>query len=341
MKRKINRFILYCLLGSSGLTMNAQQWIWDLGYHGFFDNREYFNDYVKPQTMFGSRIFGYTGISFDNRNEFGAGISGLYEFGDRVRKNSFHPILFYHFNNSAVNLFLGAYPRYHLIELPDFLLSDTLDYYRPNFEGIYLELKRDWGSQRVWLDWTSRQDDSTRETFKIGGTGMIRKGAFFYRHDFVMTHFAGPAIPIPDDHIRDNGGLYCGLGLNLDHQSLLDTLVISSGLCFSYDRRRNVYDVRFYYGNLTQITVEYKGFGIKTSTYFGQGQNQIDGDGLYAAPLYNRFDFYWRIFRKDAIQGKVEFSLHLIQNILDTSQSFTIYANLGGGRTLEEHRITI
>jgi hypothetical protein len=334
MKKLMERAFLISTMWVLCTSLEAQQWLWNAGFNGFFDNREYFNDYVKPQTMFGSRAFGYTGFAFDNQNEFGVGIDALYEFGDRIRKQHVNPILFYHFSSNSVNLILGAYPRRGLIELPDFLLSDTLNYYRPNFEGIFVEFSRPWGFQRAWLDWTSRQDDFTRETFKIGGTGMIHKGVFFYRHDFVMTHYAGPAIPIPDDHIRDNGGLYCGLGLDFSHPTTFDTLVVSSGLCLSYDRVRNVFDTRLYYGSMTQITAEYKGFGIKTTTYIGQGQKQIGGDGLYSAPLYNRFDFYWRIFRKRSIQGKVEFTLHLVENVLDTSQALTIYANLGGRRPL-------
>jgi hypothetical protein len=312
----------------------AQEWRWNTGYFGFFDNREYFNKYVPPQSMFGARIYGYTGFAFNESNEFDVGLHAMYEFGDKLEKDDFHPIIFYKYTNNLVKLILGAHPRKELIELPLFLLSDTLQYYRPNFEGIFLELKRSWGLQSVWLDWTTRQDDYVRETFKIGGTGILNMGIFFYRHDFVMTHYAGPAITIPGDHIRDNGGLYSGLGLDLSGNTSFDTLVISSGFCFSYDRLRNVY-TRFYYGSLTQITAEYKGFGIKSSSYFGEGQVQLNGDGLYKAPVYNRFDLYWRIFRKKNIQGKVEFSLHLINDVLDTSQSFTIYANLGGKRSLK------
>jgi hypothetical protein len=314
----------------------SQEWIWSTAYQGFFDNREYFNDYVSPQTMFGSRISAYTGFAFSNSQEFSFGMHALYEFGDKIRADAFDPILFYHFKNPFVNLLLGAYPRMNLIKLPDFLLTDTLQYYRPNLEGIFVEFRRNWGFQNAWLDWTSRQTDQVRETFKIGGTGMLHKGIFFYRHDFIMTHFAGPAIPIPNDHIRDNGGLYSGLGLDFSRNSVFDSLVVSSGLCFSYDRVRNVYDLRFYYGSLTQITAEYKGFGIKSTTYFGDGQTQLTGDGLYAAPLYNRFDFYWRIFRKNYVQGKVEFSLHLIENVLDTSQSFTIYAAIDGKKAIKQ-----
>jgi hypothetical protein len=316
---------------------HAQELIWNAGFHGFFDNREYFNDYAKPQTIFGSRAFGYAGYALSKNHETGFGINMLYEFGDSIRKESFNPILFYSYTNQFTNLKLGAFPRKNLIDLPLFLLSDTIQYYRPNLEGIFLNFFTSWGYQNLWLDWTSRQDDYARETFKIGGTGTVTKGIFFYRHDFIMTHYAGPSIPIPDDHIRDNGGLYSGLGLDFSGITSLDSLIVSSGLCLSYDRLRNVYDLRLYYGSLTQITAEYKGLGVKSSFYFGDGQNQIDGDKMYTASQYSRFDFYWRLFRKSSIQGRVEFSLHLVNNVLDTSQLLTIYAVIGGRKSFRQN----
>jgi hypothetical protein len=337
MKKLAIASIATLLVFIANTPCSAQEWKWNTGYRGFFDNREYFNNYVPPQTMFGARAFVHTGFAINESNEFGIGFHALYEFGDRLQKNDFNPIVFYRHTDSHVDVILGAHPRYNLIELPNFLLSDTLQYYRPNFEGIFLKFTKPWGSHSLWLDWTSRQDSFVRETFKIGGTGILRKGIFFYRHDFVMTHYAGPAIPIPNDHIRDNGGLYCGLGLDISSKTVLDTFVIRSGLCFSYDRLRNVYDLRLYYGSLTQLTIEYKGFGINTTTYLGDGQVQMNGDGLYAAPVYNRFDFYWRIFRKQNIQGKIEFSLHLVEDVLDVSQSFTICANLGGSKKLKNY----
>ncbi len=337
MKKNSFRISILFLFYMTRTDCYSQEWLWAAAYNGFFDNREYFNEYVMPQTMFGAHFSAYTGFSLNETHEFCAGIDALYEFGDSVRGNAFRPVVFYHFKNDLVNLILGSHPRKGLIDLPNFLLSDTLLYYRPNVEGIYLELSRPWGFQQLWLDWTSRQTDYTRETFKIGGTGMLRKGMFFYRHDFIMTHYAGPAIPIPDDHIRDNGGLYSGVGINLSGLTSLDTLIISSGLCFSYDRLRNVYDLEYKYGSMTQLMAEIKGFGVKITSYFGDGQVQMNGDGLYKAPLYNRFDFYWRIFRKRAIYGKVEFSLHLIDNILDTSQAFTISADIGGGKKLKQN----
>jgi hypothetical protein len=335
MKKRIITCIIIWLSFNINYCGFAQEWNWNTGYQGFFDNREYFNSYVPPQTMFGSRLSAFTGFSINESNEFGAGLHILYEFGDQLNKDDIQPVLFFRHSSNFANIILGTYPRHKLLDLPFFLLSDTLNYYRPNLEGIYLEFRQSWGSHQLWLDWTSRQDNYVRETFKIGGTGKLSHGKFFYRHDFVMTHYAGPAIPILTDHIRDNGGLYSGIGIDFSNNTFFDTLVFQTGLCFSYDRLRNIYDLRTYFGSLSQFTIEFRGFGLNTASYFGDGQVQMNGDGLYAAPVYNRFDFYWRVFRRENIQGKVQFTMHLVEGVLDMSQSFTIYATLCGSRKLQ------
>jgi hypothetical protein len=44
--------------------------------------------------------------------------------------------------------------------------------------------------------------------------------------------------------------------------------LIKAGLCFSYDRLRNVYDLEYKYGSMTQLMAEIKGFGVKDNFVF-------------------------------------------------------------------------
>lgn len=306
----------------------SQHFDWEAGYQGFFDNREYPNEYARSQTMFGSHAYGYAGFTLDPHHAFYAGMDFLYEFGGEIRVESFHPIVYFQLKRDYIDLRLGAFPRKTLIGLPLFLQTDTILYYRPTLQGIYLNLHKSWGYQKVWLDWTSRQTQTDREIFKIGGTGELRKGIFYYRHDFIMTHKAGAGIRLPGEHIRDNGGLSAGIGLRLSHK-LVDSLSISTGYCFSYDRTRGEYDFQFYHGSLTQLYLEWYNFGIRTTHYFGDGQLQLDGDGLYGAKRYQRVDLFWYIFRNPYIRGTIEFSFHFLDHSIDESQSFTIYAAIG------------
>ena len=156
---------------------------------------------------------------------------------------------------------------------------------------------------------------------------MLNLGRVYYFHHFLMYHYAGPAVRIPDDQIRDNGGLVTGFGYNFTPNTSFDSLSVSSAFTVSYDQHRSIYELRFYGGNLTEVNAEYKGFGIHEAFYVGDGQVQLMGDSFYSSELYSRTDFYWKPFRTGIVNWKIEISVHYVPGYLDWSQIFMIYYN--------------
>jgi hypothetical protein len=326
--------ILICSLVLYDNIAYCQEITWKAGFNSFFDNREYFNDYVMPQSILGARVFAEGGLAVDDYSEFSVGADFMYEFGAKVQSDYIKPILYYHYNKEPFEVYMGAFHRRGLFELPYVLQTDTFQYYRPNAEGIYIKAEKSWYRQDLWLDWTSRQTDTNRETFLIGGTGRIWKNSLFARYDFIMYHYAGPAIRIPNDHIRDNGGLSIIAGIDLSHNTIFDTLTFSTGFTMSYDRIRNVYDLSYRFGSLSELQMIYKGLGFRNTLYFGEGQIQMAGDGLYSARFYDRLDFIWNVFRISKVKAQVQFSLHFLPDAFDMSQKFAIYLDLGGRKKI-------
>jgi hypothetical protein len=314
-------------------NINAQEFKWKAGFLGFFDNREYFNEYAAPQSIFGSRAFLEGGFSIDENNEFGGGINYLYEFGSETSPKNISPILYYHYDGTSSELYMGAFPRHNLVELPNVMLSDTFYYYRPNVEGIYVKFNSKVGTQNVWIDWTSRQTKEHNETFIIGATGTTNGKVLYGNYHFMMYHHAGTAAEGPS-LIRDNGGLAINLGTNLTSFTKLDSLSISSGVIGSYDRLRAFYDLEYRFGSLTELYAEYKGFGLRSALYIGEGQNFMLGDQLYTAPRYNRTDLIYKVFRKGSVKGFVEFSTHFLPGEVNFSQKFLIYVDISGRKKL-------
>lgn len=335
---KINTLILSAALFLFHLSSKGQSFEWEAGFLGFFDNREYFNNYTEPQTMFGSRAFGSVGLALNDHQKITVGIDFLYEFGSSVSSENVNPIIYFSHNTDPVKLFIGAFHRQGLINMPNFMLSDTLNYYRPNVEGTFIEFRKPWGFQNIWLDWTSRQTDFNRETFMLGGSGGLNFGWFFYRHDFLMYHFAGPAIAIPEDHIRDNGGLNLAIGIDLSSRTSMDTLRLNTGLALSYDRIRNVYDTQITLGSLTEFMAQYRGVGVKNTLSIGEGQVQMLGDAMYKADFYNRTDFYWNFFRKKNIRGMAEFSIHVLPEVTNFSQRLVVFFDITGSKPLKSRK---
>jgi hypothetical protein len=312
----------------------SQELKMDVGLFGFFDNREYFNYYEKDQTIFGTRAYAKTGIVINKNNEFFLGADGLYEFGSSFNPYLIKPITYFHYQDKSINGYLGSFHRNNLISMPIVLLNDTLVYYRPNIEGLYFGYKKRHFSQDIWIDWTSRQSKEDREIFIIGGSGALKISSFFYKHDFVFTHYALTEKGGSNEHIHDNGGFYSRIGIDLSNWSIFDSLTFCSGFILSYDRLRNEYPLRYYKGSISELYIQYHRMGAKFTNYFGNGQYLITGDPLYEARNYSRLDLFIDVFKKSGIEGEIELSVHLINNFIDYSQKFTIRADIGQSRKL-------
>jgi len=276
--------------------------------------------------MFGSGVYSTANLTI-NEFRFVAGLNIIYEFGHQLEAGLFKPVIYVNYERNYLSFYFGAFPNEFMATFPTVLRSDTFQYYHPTCEGALLEFRQNWGSQSVWIDWLSRQTNSDREIFQIGGTGMLEKGVFFYRHDFIMTHNAYAAIRPDNSYIRDNGGIVASIGADLSNY-LFDSITISTGYTMSYDRMRGITDLTFRHGSVSQLYIEVFSFAIRESLYLGDGQFQLWGDRLFRAGYYNRMDLIWHFFRRCNIKGSVEFSLHLVENELDLSQSVKITADL-------------
>ena len=316
-------------------SVAGQELEWDLGLDGFLDNREYYNSVQYPQTIFGSRTWLELGGNIDQVHRLRAGLNYMFEFGssyDAVRPS---PILYYQLHYQPFEFYIGAFPGRKLLDYPLALLTDTLNYYRPNIEGMYFGYRYYWGYENVFIDWTSRQTDSDPEQFMFGFSGRFNYNIFFTTHHFLMGHFAKPKIPPPDFHIRDNGGFDLNLGVDFSKLTFFDTLTLSAGVLVSLDRIRGVYDGwKTPAGFIGQASLSYRGLGLGGTYYRGQGHELLYGDSFYKAKSYGRMDISWQPFRKNNVSAKIAFCIHFIENSIDYSQQVLVSINIGGRRPI-------
>jgi hypothetical protein len=333
---KVIKPVLLILAVFFSLCSFSQDFVYKAGYFGFFDNREYFNEYVNDQTIFGSRVSGEVGYAFDANNRIMAGIDYLYEFGS---KEWVAPdfTAYYYGHSRKTTLFLGAFPRTSSMNMPFALFSDTFRYFRPNTEGIWLEFNTPSFRQNIWIDWTGRQSYDRKEAFLIGMSGFFSKGLFCYQHHLIVSHLAHTTNTIIDEHIRDNAGFTVLPGLDFSEKSGLDSLSIYAGILGSADRQRGIYEFSFPLGFLGEAVVEYRNFGFHGIIYAGDRQVITSGDGLYQAEFYSRLDAYYQKKNKH-IQGKVQLSMHLLPDVVDLSMSLTVSATINGSfRNAKNH----
>ncbi|MET4083460.1 hypothetical protein ABIB40_003432 [Pedobacter sp. UYP30] len=333
-------FVVLLFLTINNFGAKAQTIEGNLNYFGFMDNREYARSKRFSQTIFGNRISPEIGLKLDSFNRFRVGFNALYEFGSQ--KNTFfdkiEPVIYYEHKKNNWNFFIGSFPRLNLVDdYPRGLLRDTLQYYRPNIEGMLVKYQTKKFKETVWLDWTSRQTAKDKETFLFGFSGKYQPGIFFLSHYAFMFHNAGAGVPIPGDFLQDNGGLQAEIGLDLSNKTKLDSLTISGGAMFSIERTRAI-SSKFNtpVGFISNFYASYKKFSIQNTFYVGQGHHVIYGDSFYTSRNYDRIDFGYTPIKYKNLEGKFVFSYHIVDGALDNQQAFFLRYNISGKKDLKK-----
>ena len=250
----------------------------DINFNGFqfIDNREYKAFVPRSNTYFGTRVALDVGLNVDSINHFRIGVNGIHEFGARPFFLKINPIIYYNYINKSWLFNIGAFSRKGLLDnYPIALLNDTLNYYRPNIEGMLAKYSNNNFYENIWIDWVSRQTVTDRENFIFGASGKYApgsRGSFYISNYFMMLHDAFASVKTsPYDHVRDNGGAQLRLGLDFSHRTILDSLTIEAGGMLSLERTRGIGGFKIPKGFVADLFMAYKRFGIHDSFYAGQG----------------------------------------------------------------------
>lgn len=308
----------------TAFTVKSQNFEYQVLFEGIGDNREFFSQKAKPQTILGSRGAFEIGIEQDN-HKIRTGFSQLLEFGSDLDYHKPKLTLYYQFIDTKTTFKFGAFPRRGTIDFPLAMLTDTLLYYRPNIEGFFSEVRWNWGKQNGFVDWYSRQTDTKRESFMAGFSGEIFHKNLFLQNYILMFHDAGPAIDIPGDHIKDYLGYALQAGIRTSETSEFNGY-IKAGILSSSFRERSVTNG---FINATSLFAEakgkYKNFGVKSILSSGGNHKFNYGDRFYGVKNYWRTDVIWYFINHKNIRGTFNLSFHLLDwNDLDQQQQLSI-----------------
>lgn len=320
------------------LCTTAQELEGSLNLHGFMDNREYMKSGRFSQTIFGTRISPEVGLLLDSNHRIRVGFNALYEFGTKSAGffDEIKPVIYYQYQKKEWDFFIGSFPRISLLDdYPRALLKDTLQYYRPNVEGMLAKYETKTFKQTVWIDWTSRQTDIDRETFLFGLSGRYKPGKLFLSHYAYMFHNAGAKIEAPGDNLQDNGAVLVKLGIDLSKTTLLDSLIISAGGMMSFERTRSITGWNTPKGFIADVYASYKRFSIANTFYSGEGHQLIYGDEFYTAKNYDRIDLGWTPIVYKNIEGKFTFSYHFADGFSDNQQAFSLRYRIDGRKSVK------
>jgi hypothetical protein len=258
------------------------------------------------------------------------GVNYLYEYGDKIDGNTPTVNLFYYYRTKNLTGYLGSFPRRDLLHYPLALLSDSLDYYRPNIQGAYVEFRRRWGYENIWCDWTGRQRANVKESFLAGFSGSLKLfSVFTFDHYVYMFHKALYAGHLEYDHIRDNGAFALLLSADLTAKTRLRQLVFNAGTLGGYDRNRPDPGLHFGAGLFFQTHIYGKKFGVDASYYHGDGLRIANGDGLYQSGDYVRVNFAFIPVENKYVSSRAALCFHMVDDGLLNSQQLSLILKIG------------
>jgi hypothetical protein len=329
----IPSLIFACMGYSQGKT-------WQLGLYTFFDNIEFGGSGVKvPQTMSGVMVAPEAGLRWDSAHRISAGLNLMHEFGSKTVLENLYPTAYYDYSKGSLRFLMGAFPRGVASDkYPRLFFQDSVSYYRPNMEGVFLGFSRKWGYLNVWLDWTGRQSVNVHEAFLTGISGRYNRGVFYARHFGYMFHYAAKKDPVVEEALHDNLLFHTSLGIDLSGKTLLDRLDINAGWVLGLERARadNTGWIAMN-GMLAEARLEFKGLGLFNSFYTGHGlmyfygdhgNDLYWGDPVYRSKTYNRTDIYVRFFREEKINMELTWSLHFLEGRMYHEQMLKVRVDL-------------
>ncbi|WP_017259875.1 hypothetical protein [Pedobacter arcticus] len=329
-------FFILLILTFAGVKQNfAQQLEGAIDFHGFVDNREYAKTDRFSPTYFGARFSPEIGLLIDSVHRFRVGVNMLKTFGSKDFTDKVDAVVYYQYQKQKHTFFIGAFPRVGLIDdYPIALLSDTLNYFRPNIEGMLYQYQTAEFKQNIWIDWTGKQTATDRETFLFGFSGKYEPGIFYLSHYAYMFHNALSEISLPNQHLEDNGAVQLQFGLDLGKRTFLDSLTISAGPMISIERTRNITGIQTPKGFISYLYAGYKQFSLKNTFYAGEGHHLINGDLFYSAKQYDRLDLGWTPISYKNVEGGFVLSFHFLDNIINSQQAFSLRYRISGSKNL-------
>lgn len=327
----MKQLIFTCILFVCAIGLRAQKIEYQVQFQGIGDNREFTHEYNFPQTILGERTSIELGTTVDSLHRFRVGINHFYEFGSQP--DGIKPSLtaYYRYQDKQNTFYFGAFPRLDLIDFPLAMITDTFLYYRPNIEGLYGKHSWSWGHQLGFIDWTSRQTMTERETFLAGTSGELRFGQFYFQNYFNLFHYSLTADETAGNHITDNMGAALYLGYDFAKLTGLRQAYLKGGLLTSAIRQRGV-DDSYITGNSFsgQLYGEGKRFALRSTFSFGDGHQFMNGDRYYQQKSYVRTDVIWKFLEHKQLQGTFNLSFHLVDgSTLDQQQQLSLIYRFG------------
>ncbi len=311
---------------------------WSIDFRSVFDNRECDARYTDCKTFFLAQLSPEIGVSFsDRRHLVSGGVVYTQPIGCEWDGHRLSPTLYYMYKVPRTRFALGMIPRRHLIrELPNYLMSDSANYFQSNIRGAMVALQRPDGFFQAFIDWRGMQGEKRREAFHIIGQGEWQRpgGMFMAGGVGMLNHLARRKNAPASERVIDNFVVNPYVGLDLTPKvSPIDSLSLRVGPITSITRNRAEGGWIVPIGLWAELDMSWWRLSLQNTLYVGNkplfplysqfGSLLNDGEPYYASKFYNRTSLLGHIFvYKDMVNLDAALDFHVAE------RNFTFYQRL-------------
>jgi len=298
------------------------QFIYDVDFTTYFDNREYYKPYQEAQTILNFRLSPQVGLRvldrIGGRHELVAGVSYTQRLGGNWRDVQFDPIAYYHFDYKGFDVGMGAIPYTRRIApMPEWLLYDSLTYMHPNIQGALMQYRDERGFVEFMCDWRGAQTPTRQEMFRLLVNGQYQYKALQVGGLAHMNHKASFAAP-NHEFVMDDIHAHAYLGADVTRYTPFDSLAVRAGYIFGWQRDREVNESFLNHALIVELYANWWFLGLKNTFYYGDNLQPLRarnaficlGDPFYQARIYNRTDIFAYLYRSSFVNFYFSWNMH-------------------------------
>ncbi len=324
----------------------------------YFDNKEFAAtnyavqglDYDSGTDFFG-RLHLAVDFALDKNNSLVVGADMSNNYGENITTffSNATPLIYYRYKSDRAKYIAGIFhnTEMHLDSYSTAFYSTTSRVVDNRISGVLAQLNREDSFFEVALNWNGEYSETSREKFEVLSAARHHLGWFYYGYNYLMYHYA-KGMSDDAQGVIDLQKINPCVGFRFGGELGVD---IKAGAIVAPQRNRS-------YGNewlmpvMGEVTIalNYKGFALTESLYFGdninpffEGQTLDDGTYIeYGRDLYPSESFfrtdrgiynraavaYERTFMKDILKLRAEVATHYDGYGLGTQYILRVGVNL-------------
>jgi len=322
---KIYKIIIPCILLICGtLGINAQHGNLGVDMYSFFDNSEGNDAYRSTLTHAGLRFTPKLQLcTNDSLHHIVGGYNFLYEYGEsELSKGAIE--VYYRYQSDNLRILLGSFPRALMHEeMPEYLICDSIRYFRPEMAGFDFLYMNEHGHLEVFVDWIQKRSTTEREQFMAGLATRWHWNRWQVGLEGYLYHYALETYGQELGHsIHEVATAHPYVGMLLGSEECRLNADLRLGMLIQMDRDRA--DMKWHspVGFIADADINWRRFHLHETFYAGKSQQYFGnagfgryywGDTFTQSPWYSRTDLGYNII----VHKNVSLGANLTFNFTD------------------------